>query len=145
MKYELVKEFNNERFRQVTGVNIETFNKMVEVLKVSYAEVHKKRGRNRDLSIEDMLLMMLEYYKEYRTFDCIGASYGINKSSVCRTIQWVENVLIRCGLFRLAGKKALLDPATKVEVVLVDSTEMPIERPQKGQRKYYSGKKNGIQ
>ena len=142
MKYELVKGFNNDRFRQVTGVNIETFNKMVEVLKVSYAEVHKKRGRNRVLSIEDMLLMMLEYYKEYRTFDCIGASYGITKSNVCRTIQWVETVLIRCGLFRLSGKKALLDPNTEVEIVLVDSTEIPIERPHKGQKKYYSGKKN---
>lgn len=144
MKYEKVKGYNNNRFRQVTGVNILTFNKMVEVLKDSYAEVHKKRGRNRDLSIEDMLLMMLEYYKEYRTFECIGASYGINKSNVCRTVQWVEEVLIRCGLFRLAGKKALISPDTEVEVVLVDSTEMPIERPKKGQKKYYSGKKNDI-
>jgi hypothetical protein len=142
MKYELVKNFNNNRFRQVTGVNIETFNKMVEVLNESYSEVHKKRGRNRALSIEDMLLMMLEYYKEYRTFACIGASYGISKSNVCRTIQWVENVLIRCGLFRLSGKKALIAPDTEVEVVIVDSTEIPVERPKKGQKKYYSGKKN---
>jgi hypothetical protein len=145
MKYELLKGFSDQRFHQVTGVNIETFHKMVEVLHVSYAEVHKKRGRKHALSIEDMLLMMLEYYKEYRTFDCIGASYGITKSNVCRTIQWVENVLIRCGLFRLSGKKALADPETEVEVALVESTEMPIERPQKGQKRYYSGKKNGIQ
>jgi hypothetical protein len=134
MKYELIKGFNNDRFRQVTGVNISTFNRMVEVLTVSYADVHRKRGRHRELPIEDMLLMMLEYYKEYRTFDCIGASYGITKSNVCRTIQWVETVLIRCGLFRLSGKKALTDPETEVEVVLVDSTEIPIERPEKGQR-----------
>jgi hypothetical protein len=91
-----------------------------------------------------MLLVMLEYYKEYRTFDCIVASYGITKSNVCRTIQWVETVLIRCGLFRLSGKKALIAHETEVEVVLVDSTEIPIERPVKGQKKYYSGKKNDI-
>jgi len=145
MKYELIKGFKNERFRQVTGVNISTFGKMVEVLRKSYDEVHKKRGRNRELSIEDMLLMMLEYYKEYRTFDCIGASYGIAKSNVCRTIQWVENVLIKCGLFRLDGKKALLDPNTEIEVMLVDTTETPIERPKKGQKRYYSGKKNDTQ
>jgi hypothetical protein len=35
---------------------------MVEALTVSYAEVHKKRGRHRELLIKDMLLMMLEYY-----------------------------------------------------------------------------------
>lgn len=144
MKYELIKSFNNERFRQVTGVNIATFDKMVEVLKASYANVHKKHGRNRELSIEDILLMTLEYYKEYRTFDCIGASYGITKSNVCRNIQWAENELIKCGLFRLDGKKALIDPNTAVEIILVDSTEIPIERPQKGQKQYYSGKKNGI-
>ncbi|MDR0769050.1 MAG: transposase family protein [Dysgonamonadaceae bacterium] len=144
MKYELVKGFKNERFRQVTGVNITTFNKMEEALGVNYAEVHKKHGRHRELSIEDMLLVMLEYYREYRTFDCIVASYGITKSNVCRTIQRVETVLIRCGLFRLSGKKALIAPETEVEAVLVDSTEIPIERPVKGQKKYCSGKKTTI-
>jgi hypothetical protein len=29
---------------------------MVEALTVSYAEIHKKRGRHRELLIEDMLL-----------------------------------------------------------------------------------------
>jgi len=94
------------------------------------------------LSSENMLLLTLEYYKEYRTFDCIGASYGLSKSSVCETIKWVENVLIKCGLFRLEGKKALLDPETEVEIILVDTTETPIDRPKKGQKHYYSGKKN---
>lgn len=138
----MIKSFKNERFRQVTGVNIETFEKMVCVLKEAYAERHKKRGRHRKLSIEDMLLMTLEYYREYRSFDCIGASYGLSKSNVHGVVEWVENVLIRCDLFRLDGKKALLDPDTKIEVIIVDSTEVPIERPRKGQKHYYSGKKN---
>jgi len=144
MKYEKIKGFKNERFRQVTGVNISTFNAMVEVLKEAYEKVHNKRGRNRSLSVEDMLLLTLEYYKEYRSFDCIGASYGISKGTVCKIVIWVENVLIKCGLFRLDGKKALLDPNTEIEVILVDTTETPIERPKRGQKEYYSGKKNDI-
>jgi len=52
-----------------------------------------------------MVLMMLEYYKEYRTLECIGASYGLKKSNVGKTIKWVEEVLVRSGLFRLPGKK----------------------------------------
>ncbi|MDR0732773.1 MAG: hypothetical protein LBF08_01745 [Dysgonamonadaceae bacterium] len=63
MKYELVKGFNNDRFRQVSGVNIDTFNKMVEVLTVSYAEIHKKRDRHRELSIEDMLSVITLFYR----------------------------------------------------------------------------------
>ena len=33
MKYELMKAFSNDRFRQVTGVNIATFEVMVDVLR----------------------------------------------------------------------------------------------------------------
>jgi len=142
MKYENIKEYKGTRFRQVTGVLPSTFKAMVDVLKKAYEEAHKRNGRNRKLSIEDMLLLTLEYYKEYRTFECIGASYGLSVSNVYNTIIWVENVLIKCGLFRLDGKKVLLDPKTEIEVILVDSTETPIERPKKGQKHYYSGKKN---
>jgi len=144
MKYELIKDFKNERFRQVTGVNIATFDKMVQVVKQALFANGKTKGRNYKLSVEDMLLLTLEYYKEYRTFDCIGASYGMHKSNVYRTIVLVENVLIKCGLFKLDGKKTLLDPNTEIEIIVVDTTEVPIERPKKGQKHYYSGKKNDI-
>ena len=81
MKYENIKNLKSTEFRQTTGVKPKTFSAMVEVLKTAYTEVHKKNGRKRKLSMEDMLLMMLEYYKEYRTFQCIGASYGLTKST----------------------------------------------------------------
>ena len=145
MKYEIVKEFKNERFRQITGVNIVTFNAMLETLKEAYVETHRKRGRHRKLALEDMLLLTLEYYKEYRSFDCIGASYGISKSNVHNIVNWVENVLIKCGLFRLDGTKTLINPDTELEIILVDTTEIPIERPKRKQRQYYSGKKNDTQ
>jgi len=144
MKYEIIKGYKEARFRAVTGVLPSTFKAMVGALKEAYKEKHKKRGRNRKLLIEDMLLLMLEYYKEYRTFECIGASYGLSVSNVYKTIVWVENVLIKSGLFRLEGKKALIEPNTEIEIILVDSTEIPIERPKKGQKQYYSGKKNDI-
>jgi len=118
---------------------------MVEVIKGAYAQAHKKRGRHRKLSREDMLLMTLEYYKEYRTLECIGASYGLKKPNVGKTIKWVEEALMRSGEFRLPGRKKLVAPNIEYEVIVVDTTEVPIERPKKKQRKYYSGKKNGTQ
>lgn len=139
MKYEIIKGYKDAEFRGVTGVLRSTFDEMVVVLRNAYVELHKNLGRNRKLSIEDMLLMTLEYYKEYRPLVCIGASYGLHKTNVNKTIQWVEKVLVQSGLFKLPGKKKLTQSNIEFEVIVVDSTETPIERPKKGQRKYYSG------
>ena len=43
----------------------------------------------------------------------------------------VENVLMKSGEFRLPGRKALQPSDTLIEVVLIDVTEQPIERPKK--------------
>ena len=142
MKYENMKNHKEAAFKQVTGVTPATFETMLEVVKEAYAELHKKRGRKRKLSHEDMLLMTLEYYKEYRTLECIGASYGLAKSNVSNIIYWVEEVLIQSGKFSLPGKKKLAEPTDEIEVIVVDTTEIPIERPKKNQRNFYSGKKN---
>ena len=127
----------------MTGVTAATFHAMLDVVKGAYEETHKKHnGRHRKLALEDMLLMTLEYYKEYRSLECIGASYGLTKSTVRKTIKWVEEALIKSGEFSLPGKKKLVQPTIEYEVIVVDTTETPIQRPKKNQRKYYSGKKN---
>lgn len=143
MKYEIIKDISEERFRQVTGVHKDTFYAMINVLKQEYTRVHSKHfGRNRKLSIEDMLLATLEYLFEYRTYDCIAASYGLTKPNIYKTIRWVEDTLINSKLFNLPGKRALTDEHYDITVIAVDSTETPIERPSKKQKQYYSGKKN---
>jgi len=73
--------------------------------------------------------MTLMYWREYRTEFHIAQSYGISEAAVCRTIQKVENALVHSGKFRLPGKKALQPSDTFFEVVLVDASEQPIERP----------------
>jgi hypothetical protein len=142
MKYETIKNYKEVRFKAVTGVSIASFNAMVAVVREAYVKLHSKRnGHHRSLSIEDMVLATLEYLYEYRTFDCIGASYGLTKQSMNNTIRCVENVLIASGLFSLPGER-VLRAETEIEVILVDTTETPIQRPKKGQKRYYSGKKN---
>jgi len=142
-KYDNIKSYKAKRFKEVTGVLPETFEEMLEVVKDAYEETHKKHnGRHRKLSREDMLLMTLEYYKEYRTLECIGASYGLAKTNVGKTIKWVEEALIKSGRFTLPGRRKLTKSDIEFGVIVVDTTETPIQRPKKGQRKYYSGKKN---
>ena len=145
MKYENIKNYKEAAFRQVTGVTRETYRAMLEVIQTAYGETHKNRGRHRKLSREDMLLMTLEYYKEYRSMECIGASYGLTKASVGKVIRWVEEALVKSGKFSLPGKKKLLEPTIEFEVIVVDTTETPIQRPNNKQRQYYSGKKNDTQ
>jgi len=146
MKYENIREYKEEEFRSVTGVTPKTFEAMVAVVERAYGETHKKHnGRHRKLSREDMVLMTLEYYKEYRTLECIGASYGLKKTNVGKTIRWVEEALVKSGVFSLPGKRKLAQPDVEFEVIVVDTTETPIQRPRSGQRQYYSGKKSGTQ
>jgi hypothetical protein len=89
--------------------------------------------------------MMLEYHKGYRTLECIGVSYGLRKSNVGRTIRWVEDAPAKSGPFSLPGKKKPVQSEIEFEVIVVDTTETPIQRPKNKQKHYYSGKKNDTQ
>ena len=144
MKYEKINEYDENKFRRITGVKRATFEKMVEILKKSYAEKHKRRGRKPKLSIENQLLAALEYWREYRTYAHIAANYGIAESNIYRSIKWIENTLIKDGTFSLPGKKELLKSDTEYEVVLIDATETPVERPQKNKESITQERKKDI-
>ena len=87
---------------------------------------HPKRGKEPSLCIEDQLLMMLMYNREYRTFLHIGTDYGISESQCWRIVTDLENILIQSEAFKLPGKKALTKSNVKWSVVLVDVAESPI-------------------
>lgn len=61
MKYDQIKEFSDEEFRRLTGVKRSTFEKMVEILIAADQEKKARGGRKSKLSIENRLLMALEY------------------------------------------------------------------------------------
>lgn len=75
--------------------------------------------------------MSLEYLREYRTYFHISKSYDISEGYAYKLIRWVEDTLIQSKLFSLPGRKALLKSEMKYEVVLVDASESPIQRPKK--------------
>jgi hypothetical protein len=142
MKYETMQEYSDTKFRRITGVKRKTFAKMLEILQLAHAEKHKRGGRNSTLSIEDRLLAALEYWREYRTFAHIGASFGLDESNMYRSIKWIEDVLIKDGTFALPGKKALLE-SDQFDAVLIDVTESPVERPKKDRDETIPVKRNG--
>lgn len=130
-KYKELEEFSEKQFRRLTGVQRGTFEKMVAVLLEVQQRRYRKAGRKGTLSIEDKLLMALEYLREYRTYFHLGRSYGVSESACYRACRWVEDVLIKSGVFSLPGKKELLKSHMEYEVILIDASESAIERPKK--------------
>lgn len=140
MNYETLKNSSDEIFRRSTGVKKTTFNKMLEILENAYKEKKIQGGRKSKLTVTQMLLMTLEYLREYRTYLKIGLSYGVSESSAYKHIIWVENTLIKSKVFKIPGKKTLY--STKPEdIILIDVTESPIERPQKKSKEILFRKK----
>jgi hypothetical protein len=127
MRYETIQHLKETDFKRFTGVQRTTFDLMLKVVEKGLRDF----GRPTKLSRADQLLLTLMYWREYRTEFHIAQSYGISESTVCRTIRKVESVLVRSSKFRLPGKKVLQASDTVFEVVLVDVSEQPIERPKK--------------
>ena len=131
MKYRLICELEDESFRRLTGIKRSVFKKMLEILRLEEARKKAKGGRQSKLSLEDRLLLSLEYLREYRTYFHVAKSYGVSESSAFKAIRWIEDTLVKHPAFALPGKKVLAQSDQAYEVVLIDATETPIERPKK--------------
>jgi hypothetical protein len=144
MRYDTIKKFSCEDFRRLTGVKPQTFGVMLGVLQWEDAKKRRGHGRKPKLSLEDRLLMALEYWREYRTYFHVASRYGVAESTCFETIRWIENTRIKNKAFPVPGKKELLKSDVTFEVILVDATETPCERPKKGRNASIPARKSGI-
>jgi Helix-turn-helix of DDE superfamily endonuclease len=140
MRYETSEQLKDTDFKRLTGVQRETFAEMLKVVEKGLRDF----GRPPKLSRADQLLMTLMYWREYRTEFHIAQSYGVSEATVCRTLRKVEDVLVRSKKFRLPGKKALQPSDTVFEVILVDASEQPVERPKKARKRTTLAKRSDI-
>ena len=116
-------------FKRLTGVRRATFEAMVAEVE---AQAHHF-GRPPKLSSADQVLMTLMYWREYRTLFHIAQTYQVSEATTSRIIRKTEDILIQAssGPFTLPGKKTLKPSDLTLNVVVVDATEQPIERPKK--------------
>lgn len=136
MRWRNIQHLQPNDFKRLVGVNRNTFEKMVvqaqQSAKLSEHKVPgKKRGPKPGLSKRDEVLMLLMYYREYRTFFHIASTYGMSESQCWKIITALERLLIKSNLFHLPGKKKLAADNKIWEVVVVDVSEHSIERPKK--------------
>ena len=90
---------------------------MTEILTNAHQTKKSRGGRHNTLTVPDMLLMTLEYLREYRTYFHISQSYGVSESTAYKTVKWVEDTLIKHPSFSLPGRKALLKSDVDYEVI----------------------------
>lgn len=117
MKWKTVNHLPEARFQRLKGVKRSTFDKVLLLVD----EVKPVGGRSRPLKLcnADKLLMMLMYYREYRTFFHISVTYGISEPQTGRIIRAMEELLINNKLFHLSGKKELLKESEAYEVIIL--------------------------
>ena len=130
MRVDTVKGLREWEFVRLVGVKREVYEAMLAAVESR----HRDFGRPAKLCLGDQVLLCLMYWREYRTLAAIGFSYGVSETTAWRIVQKVEKALLDSGRFRLPGKKALHTPALKNALVLIDATEVAVQRPQ--------GKKN---
>ena len=142
--YTKAERLKDKEFKQIVGVEKATFDAMIKILKEADESRPKKwrGGRKKKLTIENQLLLTLKYLRQYVTQKELAFEFEVGEATVCDTIRWVEDTLIKDGSFSLPGKKVLLEDDS-IEVVLVDVTECPIERPQKNKENGIREKRNG--
>lgn len=91
-----------------------------------------------EMSLEDKLLLMLIYYREYYTCLSLSKTFGISEAYASKLIHRMGRLVAKA--LPLGGKRTIHH--ADIKAVLIDASEQTIERPQRKQRAYYSGKKN---
>jgi hypothetical protein len=131
MEYLKVKKLSGKEFRRLTGAKPVIFEEMAAVLRDADDARRLRGGRKSRFCVEDRLLMMLEYWREYRTQFHIAQSRGLSEPYLRDIMRWCEDTLIRSGKFTLPGRKSLQGSDMQHEVIIIDATETPVERPKK--------------
>ena len=149
-------------FRNLTGITVPVFDQLLEELRPAFVAARHKRlerrdrqrafggGDDFDLPAEDQFLLTIFWLRHYPTQEVLGYLFGVSDSTAKRAID-------RClPLLEAAGKDTmrLPDPGrgrrkdlstllkdTPDVAVIIDTFEQAVQRPQRGQKRYYSGKK----
>ena len=143
-QFEKAVKLSDEQFLRAVGVDKATCNVILERVAAYLERLReerpmKKRGKKSGLPLTDRLLLTFTYLRHYPTFARLGTEFGISESYANKIYHQILDVLVK--VLSMKNRKHLL--AGNLQTIVIDATEQPIERRTKGQRAYYSGKKNG--
>jgi hypothetical protein len=153
----------------MTGLTQEQFALLTNRLQPIWEEAERERlsrpdrqraigaGRRYNLfRMEDKLLALLMFYRFYLTDELMGWIVGLDASNVCRLRGKLQPLLEKAadpslgiplrlkipkGAKKISTWEELLKVCPDFADVVTDATEQPRQRPQRRQRRWYSGKK----
>lgn len=142
LNYRNLKE-HSRNFRDVTGLKIEEFEKVVEKVRPEWEKVQEQKkyhGRTSRLPVlEDKILCIILYYRTYITHRFLSYLFNLHNSNICRFFKKMEPLLAK----KISIKKDRTMTPERILKILAGVTEQPIQRPKdrKKRKLSYSGKK----
>lgn len=141
-KYKKIIKQSDRSFKRQVGLSKNQFHVIVKNITDYLFDLKKhcplkNRGKKPSISLEDKLLLALYYMRHYPVFILLGGIFNISESYANKIFHKIMNIMVK--VFHVKGNKALED--ITIRDIVIDVSEQPIERPKKGQKKYYSGKK----
>jgi len=85
-----MKSYSEENFRRITGIKRNTFKKMVEILEEAEEQRRAEGCPKPNLTVENMLLVGLEYWREYRTYAHIAVDFDLYKESKTHILKDIQ-------------------------------------------------------
>lgn len=144
IRVEKLLNLNEVDFKLHTGIRKEKFFEILEFLTVEFNKAHEK-GSNKGIGITCRFVLAITYWRDYRPMRQMALDYDISKTTVCDSIKWIEITLSKWDRFVLQDIKTEIEKlesqGIKVENIIGDVEEQPIERPNVNQEESYSGKK----
>lgn len=153
-------------FKSFTGLSVKQFDDIFKEIELKYPKHEIKRlsyrkegrrvravgaGRRFKLVPQDMVIMVLVYYRLYITYTLTGFLFDLDQSNICRDIQKIEGLIRSCLPIpqKLYNVTRRLKTKEEVEeyfpgfMAFTDCSEQPIPRPKNWIRRkiYYSGKR----
>lgn len=139
--FEKYQQKSPTEFTRLVGVSYGTFQIILakleaEIVRFKQKKLVRQRGKPSSLTIADQLLLTLLYLRQYDTFLELGDKFSISESYAQKRYTFISKRLMKA--LDLPNEK---DLTVKNLQLVADVTEQEIERPQKEQKSYYSGKK----
>ena len=76
---ERIKKLKEENYQKIFGIKKNTFDKILKLLNEAYRIEHLRGGHPPKLSVLDRLVIMLSYYRDYRTMKILPLNMVLQK------------------------------------------------------------------
>jgi hypothetical protein len=149
-------------FRNLTGITVAVFEQILDDLRLAFTADRRRRldrpdrqraiggGDDFDLEADDQFLLTIFWLRHYPTQEVLGYLFGVSDSTAKRAIDRCLPLLEAAGRDTMRmpdpGRGRRKDLSTLLKdtpdvAVIIDTFEQSVQRPQKRQKRFYSGKK----